>query len=71
MTIPKPDWEGFSRAIMSNWPHGDVDGGELQDLAEAYHLIEPVVGGFDPDRHFDGDCICPEKGDPWYVLNYK
>ena len=66
----KPDWESFGKAIMSNWPHGDVDGCELQDLAEQFNVIVPCEGGFDPNKHMDIDCVCPEKGDPWFLPNY-
>ena len=30
---------GFAQRIMQNWPEGDVDGGELQDAAEAHGLL--------------------------------
>lgn len=32
----------FANQIMSCWPEGDVDGGFLQDAAEACGLIEPT-----------------------------
>jgi len=70
MIEQEPDWQAFGMAIMQNWPAGDVDGGELQDLAEKFNIILPCEGGFDPDRHSDDFGVCPEKGDPWYMRNY-
>ncbi len=31
----------FAAGVMESWPHGDVDGGELQDLAIAHGLLVP------------------------------
>ena len=31
---------GFVREIMESWPLGDVEGGELQDLAIKYGLLK-------------------------------
>ena len=67
----KPNWEGFSKAVMEHWPGYDLDGGDLQDLAEKFGLITPVEGGFDPDKHHDDDHYGAEPGDPWYTINYK
>lgn len=65
----KPDWESFGKAIMGEWPAGDVDGFTLQDLAEKNALILPIAGGFDPEQHIDlyGNA---EPGDPWFERNY-
>jgi hypothetical protein len=64
------DWEAFGRAVMENWPYGDVDGGDLQDLAEQHGLIRRVPGGFDPDVHED-ELGMADPGDSWFVLAYQ
>lgn len=61
-----PDWEGFGRAIVDEWPTRQIDGNELFSLAWNFGLIREIAGGFDPDEHIDAEGICPEKGDPWY-----
>ena len=45
-----PDWEGFGRALMDNWPTGDVEGSDLFDLSRKYRLIVEVPGGYDPEE---------------------
>lgn len=32
---------GFARRVMEVWPHGDLDGGELQEVAVAAGLLRP------------------------------
>lgn len=66
----RPDWEGFSRAVMEAWPEGGIDGFELQELAEKYRLIRPVPGGYDPATCTDSLGVCPEPGDPWFERAY-
>ena len=66
----KPDWEKFSLLIMNHWPEGDVGGYELQDYAVECGLLVEEPDGFDPNRHIDADCVCPERGDPWFLKNY-
>jgi hypothetical protein len=72
MTMPKPDWEGFCRDILEEWPWPtrDVDGVELFNLCIKHHMIREVPGGFKEGQHIDADCICPEEGDPWYEYNF-
>ena len=65
----KPDWEGFGRAVMENWPEGDLDGFALQDAAKKFGVIVPVDGGFDPEKHSDV-FGCAEPGDPWFLINF-
>lgn len=65
-----PDWKAFGKDVMGAWPTGDVDGFYLQDLAEKHHIILPVDGGFDPEKHDDTYAVCPEPGDPWFERNY-
>src|SRR5688572_27501286 len=31
----------FAQLVMDNWPHGDVDGGDLQEAAIRCGLLEP------------------------------
>jgi len=47
---------GFANAVMKSWPDGDVDGGHLQDLAEKFDLLKPVVMNepCGPSEH----CMC-------------
>lgn len=66
-----PDWVGFGKAAMEVWPHGDLDGFALQDLAEKHGLIRKIPGGFDPEKHEDVDGVCPEPGDDWYGRTYE
>ena len=66
-----PDWEGFGRAMVEDWPTNDIDGADLFELAAQYRLIAEVAGGYDPETHIDADCICPERGDPWYEYNFR
>ena len=48
--VDGPDWEGFGRALMENWPTGDVEGSELFDLSHKYRLIVEAPGGYDPEE---------------------
>jgi hypothetical protein len=66
----KPDYEGFSRAMLTEWPTGDIDGAYLFECALQYGMIREVPGGYDPDNHIDADGICPEPGDPWYEYTF-
>jgi hypothetical protein len=66
----KPDYEGFSRAMLTEWPTGDIDGAYLFECALQYGMIREVPGGYDPDNHMDTDGICPEPGDPWYEYTF-
>lgn len=66
-----PDWEGFGRDLLECWPVGDVDGADLFDAALRNGLIREVPGGYDPEQHTDAECICPEKGDPWYEYAFR
>ena len=31
----------FAKDVMRVWPHGDLDGGDLQDIAEKHGLLKP------------------------------
>ena len=60
----------FAVEIMDHWPDGDVDGGELQDIAVAHGLLvannpqEPCgdncrcVEYYAPDEWETGDVVC-------------
>jgi hypothetical protein len=61
-----PDWEGFARDLLDEWPVRDVDGSELFEAALRNGMIRKIEGGYDPEQHIDAEGICPEKGDPWY-----
>lgn len=71
MTDAKPDWENFAKAVLADWPTGDLDGSVLFELSLQYGMIQEVPGGFNSDRHFDNDGICPEEGDPWYEYTFR
>ena len=49
---------GFAEAVMESWPHGDVDGGALQDIAEEHGLIKLV----EVNEPCCEDCVCAEVG---------
>jgi hypothetical protein len=66
----QPNWEGFAREVMTMWPDGDLDGGDLQELAVVYKMILPVPGGYDPKVHAADDEYGTEPGDDWFVRNY-
>ena len=66
-----PDWEGFGRGMLEDWPVRDVDGAELFDLSLKYGLIAEVPGGYDPEQHIDAEGISPETGDPWYEYTFR
>ena len=66
-----PDWEGFCRDVMAEWPVTDIDGVTLWELSVKHRLIREIHGGFDPDVHQDWDRIDPEPGDPWYEYNFE
>ena len=70
MSKPKPDWEACGKDIMSQWPHGDIDGFDLQDIAEKHNVIVPIPGGYDPEKHGDDEWGA-EPGDPYFERNYK
>ena len=65
----KPDWIAFGKDIMEFWPEGDVECGDLQELAVKPRLLVKVPGGFDPEIHEDF-YGCAEPGDPWFMQNY-
>lgn len=47
----------FAREVMECWPIGDLDGGELQEIAKKHGLLQPEMR-YAPCRE-DG-CICAE-----------
>jgi hypothetical protein len=71
MSDIKPDWENFAKAVLTEWPTGDLDGSLLFDLSLQYGMIQEVPGGYNSDDHIDADCICPEEGDPWYEYTFR
>jgi hypothetical protein len=71
MSDIKPDWENFAKAVLTEWPTGDLDGSVLFDFSLQYGMIQEVPGGYNSDHHIDADCICPEEGDPWYEYTFR
>jgi hypothetical protein len=69
--MSKPDWENFAKAVLADWPTGDLEGSVLFDLSLQYGMIQEVPGGYNSDRHFDNEGICPEEGDPWYEYTFR
>lgn len=63
------DFEGFGKAILKEyWEHycGDIDGIDVQELAEKYGLI--VEEPYDPAKHGEGGLEQGmDVGDPWFV----
>jgi hypothetical protein len=56
----------FARAVLAAlWEGCDLDGGEVQDLAEKHGLIREVA--FHPARHDDHLGVGAQVGDPWWV----
>ena len=51
----------FIKAIMENWPLGDVGGGELQDLAIKYGLIK--LNDPPPNQPCGEECLCADYYD--------
>ena len=71
MSDAKPDWENFAKAVLTDWPTGDLDGSVLFDLSLEYGMIQEVPGGYNADHHIDAEGICPEEGDPWYEYTFR
>lgn len=69
--MSEPDWESFAKAVLTDWPTGDLDGSVLFDLSLQYGMIQEVPGGYNSDHHIDAEGICPEEGDPWYEYTFR
>ena len=69
--MSEPDWENFAKAVLTDWPTGDLDGSVLFDLSLQYGMIQEVPGGYNSDHHIDAEGICPEEGDPWYEYTFR
>lgn len=69
--MSEPDWENFAKAVLTDWPTGDLDGSVLFELSLQYGMIQEVPGGYNSDHHIDADGICPEEGDPWYEYTFR
>ena len=67
----EPDWENFAKAVLTDWPTGDLDGSVLFDLSLQYGMIQEVAGGYNSDHHIDAEGIAPEEGDPWYEYTFR
>lgn len=71
MTTPKPDFEGFTKAIMEDWQeHCDIDAADKFEWALKFNILRKIPGGFDPKQHEDVYFGEAEPGDPWYESNY-
>lgn len=64
------DWENFAKAVLTDWPTGDLDGSVLFDLSLQYGMIKEVPGGYNSNHHIDAEGICPEEGDHWYEYTF-
>ena len=69
--MSEPDWKNFAKAVLTDWPTGDMDGAVLFDLSLQYGMIQEVLGGYNSDHHIDAEGICPEEGDPWYEYTFR
>lgn len=58
--IEQPDelvrLRSFARDVMETWPRGDLEGGDLQDLAVKHGLLVPETR-YTPCRE---ECFCAE-----------
>lgn len=50
---------GFAQDIMECWPHSELDGCDLQDIAEAHGLLKPETR----TEACGENCACAEYGD--------
>lgn len=57
----------FAQQVMTCWPGGDVDGGFLQDAAEACGLIELKT----MDKPCGENCQCAEYGGDFPTTCYR
>lgn len=69
--MSEPDWKNFAKAVLTDWPTGDLDGSVLFDLSLQYGMLQEVPGGYNSDHHIDAEGICPEEGDPWYEYSFR
>ena len=61
-------WAKLGMAVMQSWPEGgDIEGFDLQVVAEKVGVLNAVDGGFNPAIHHDpnGDA---EAGDDWFQI---
>jgi hypothetical protein len=54
----------FAQEIMNIWPHGDVDGGELQDIAEKHGLLTPETF-YEPCQESGCNCAGMWSREEW------
>lgn len=47
---------GFAKRVMESWPHGGIDGGDLQDDAVEFGLLDPTT----PTESCGEGCVCAE-----------
>jgi hypothetical protein len=61
-------WAKLGVAVMEGWPDGfgDIDGFQMQDMAEASGVLVAVPGGFNPEEHDDNGES--EPGDPYFFI---
>ena len=59
LTAELASLRAFAQAVMESWPESDVDGGELQDMAERHGLLRPETR----TEPCGEDCLCAEVGD--------
>lgn len=57
---------GFAQRVMESWPHGDVDGGDLQEAAYAAGLLAPITA----TEPCGESCSCAEWGE-WPIECYR
>jgi hypothetical protein len=58
----------FGAVCAEAWPHGGIDGFELQEMLLENGVIRAVPGGYDPETCTDGAGVGPEPGDPWFEM---
>jgi len=62
-------WAMLGHAVVSDWPDiEEVDGFELEALAEKHGVLYRAPGGYDPERHHDYFSIELEPGEEWFEM---
>ena len=65
---PREPWPNARARVMASGADRILDDAELFDTLEALALIEPIPGGFDPDKHEGPYTDFLEPGDDYYQM---
>lgn len=63
--VARNQLRAFAQDVMRSWPHGDVDGGDLQETAVRHGLLRLKTPA--PKEPCGEDCMCAEycDADEW------